>query len=64
MLHQLIRVTSLGWALIGSCAMLTSCGDYHDHGCYGCGNFTPTTEFSNGVVSADLMAMVSPMWLR
>jgi hypothetical protein len=52
MLYPLIRVTSLGLALIGSCAVLASCGDYHDHGCYGCGNVTPT-EFSNGVVSAD-----------
>lgn len=33
------------------CAVLASCGDYH-HGCYGCGNITPT-EFANGVVSAD-----------
>jgi len=31
--------------------MLASCDD-HDHGCFGCGHFTPT-EFSAGVVSAD-----------
>jgi len=30
---------------------LASCDD-HDHGCFGCGHFTPT-EFSSGVVSAD-----------
>ena len=33
------------------CTLLASCDDHH-HGCYGCGNITPT-EFSNGVVSAD-----------
>jgi hypothetical protein len=31
--------------------LLASCDD-HDHGCFGCGHFTPT-EFSSGVVSAD-----------
>ena len=51
MLYKLIRVNSLQLPLIILCAVLASCGDYH-HGCYGCGNFTPT-EFSNGVVSAD-----------
>jgi len=33
------------------CVLLASCDD-HDHGCFGCGHFTPT-EFSSGVVSAD-----------
>jgi hypothetical protein len=50
MLHT-IRVNSLQLALVGLCAVLASCDD-HFHGCYGCGNITPT-EFSNGVVSAD-----------
>jgi hypothetical protein len=36
--------------LISLCAVLASCDD--GHGCFGCGNITPT-EFSNGVVSAD-----------
>ena len=47
--HNLINSLRLPFALL--CALLASC-DYHDHGCYGCGNLTPT-EFSNGVVSAD-----------
>ncbi len=34
-----------------ACVLLASCDD-HDHGCFGCGHFTPT-EFSSGVVSAD-----------
>ncbi len=51
MLHKLIRVIPLPLPLIALCAALASCDGYH-HGCYGCGNFTPT-EFSNGVVSAD-----------
>ena len=52
MLHQLSRVNSLRAALIVACAVLASCDDNDHHGCYGCGNITPT-EFSNGVVSAD-----------
>jgi hypothetical protein len=44
-------VNSVRLTLIGACAILASCDDPH-HGCYGCGNITPT-EFSNGVVSAD-----------
>src|ERR1700751_1215803 len=51
MLYQFTRVNSLLLPLIAACAMLASCND-DDHGCYGCGNITPT-EFSNGVVSAD-----------
>lgn len=51
MLHNTIRVTSLGVPVLAACAVLASCGDYR-HGCYGCENLTPT-EFSNGVVSAD-----------
>src|SRR6202167_5828826 len=51
MLHTLTRVNSLRVAFIALCAVLASCDDDH-HGCYGCGNVTPT-EFSNGVVSAD-----------
>ncbi len=51
MLYNINRVNSLRMALIALCAMLASCNDYQ-HGCYGCGDFTPA-EFSNGVVSAD-----------
>ena len=51
MLYPLLRETSLRWPLAIVCAMLASCDD-HDHGCFGCGHFTPT-EFSAGVVSAD-----------
>ncbi len=51
MLYKLLNVNSIRVPLIALCALLASCNDYH-HGCYGCGNFTPT-EFSNGVVSAD-----------
>jgi hypothetical protein len=51
MLHTLIRVNSLRVAFIALCVVLASCDDDH-HGCYGCGNVTPT-QFSNGVVSAD-----------
>jgi hypothetical protein len=51
MLHTLIRVSSLRVAFIALCVVLASCDDDH-HGCYGCGNVTPT-QFSNGVVSAD-----------
>jgi hypothetical protein len=43
--------TSLRLPLAIVCALLASCDD-HDHGCFGCGNVTPT-EFSAGVVSAD-----------
>lgn len=51
MLNHLLRETSLRWPLAIGCALLASCDD-HDHGCFGCGHFTPT-EFSAGVVSAD-----------
>ena len=51
MLHKLMRVNSIRLPLLVACAALASCDD-HFHGCYGCGNITPT-EFSNGVVSAD-----------
>jgi FG-GAP-like repeat/FG-GAP repeat len=54
MLHTLTRVNSLRVAFIALCAVLASCDDDH-HGCYGCGNVTPT-QFSNGVVSADFNA--------
>ena len=51
MLNQtLVNSLRLPFALL--CVLLASCDDHYDHGCYGCGNFTPT-EFSNGVVSAD-----------
>jgi hypothetical protein len=43
--------TSLRLPLAIVCVLLASCDD-HDHGCFGCGNVTPT-EFSAGVVSAD-----------
>src|ERR1700744_3321672 len=49
MLYPILRASSL--PLIALCVVLASCDDHH-HGCYGCGNITPT-EFSNGVVSAD-----------
>jgi hypothetical protein len=52
MLYQLPHVNSLRLALIIACTVLVSCDDHDHHGCYGCGNITPT-EFSNGVVSAD-----------
>jgi hypothetical protein len=52
MLHRISRVNSLRLPLILVCAVLASCDDHDHHGCYGCGNITPT-EFSNGVVSAD-----------
>jgi hypothetical protein len=51
MLHHLLRSHSIRLPLALSCALLASCNDY-DHGCYGCGNITPT-EFSDGVVAAD-----------
>jgi len=51
MLYPLLRETSLRLPLAIACALLASCDD-HDHGCFGCSNFTPT-EFSAGVVSAD-----------
>jgi hypothetical protein len=51
MLYPLLRETSLRLPLAIVCALLASCDD-HDHGCFGCGHFTPT-EFSAGVVSAD-----------
>ena len=47
--HQLLDII-----VIALCAVLASCDDDH-HGCYGCGNVTPT-QFSNGVVSADFNA--------
>jgi hypothetical protein len=50
MLHQTIRVISLGLPLGLLCATLAGCND--DGHCHDCGNITPT-EFSNGVVSAD-----------
>jgi len=46
----LVNSLRLQFALL--CVLLASCDDHYDHGCYGCGNFTPT-EFSNGVVGAD-----------
>src|SRR5580698_1813735 len=51
MLHQLLRGNAIRLPLALSCALLASCNDY-DHGCYGCGNITPS-EFSDGVVAAD-----------
>jgi hypothetical protein len=51
MLHQLLRNTSIRLPLAVACVLLASCDDRH-HGCFGCGNITPT-EFSNGVVAAD-----------
>jgi hypothetical protein len=51
MLYNILRSKSIHWSVIGACLLLASCNDYH-HGCYGCGNFTPT-EFSDGVVAAD-----------
>jgi hypothetical protein len=51
MLYQFHHVKSFRLPLIVVCAVLAGCDDHH-HGCYGCGNITPT-EFSNGVVSAD-----------
>jgi FG-GAP-like repeat len=52
MLHKLIRNYAIYASLVLSCILLASCNDYH-HGCHGCGNIPPT-EFSNGVVAADL----------
>src|SRR5579871_395587 len=52
MLHKLLRSNSIRWSVIGASVLLASCNDYHDHGCYGCGNITPS-EFSNGVVAGD-----------
>jgi FG-GAP-like repeat len=52
MLYKLFHVNSFRVPLIVACAVLASCNDDDRHGCYGCGNITPT-EFSNGVVSAD-----------
>jgi hypothetical protein len=51
MLYPLLREISLRLPLTVACALLASCDD-HDHGCFGCGHFTPA-EFSAGVVSAD-----------
>jgi len=51
MLYPILRANSLRLPLAIVCVLLSSCDD-HDHGCFGCGNFTPT-EFSSGVVSAD-----------
>jgi len=51
MLHHILRSHSIRLPLALACALLASC-DYHHHGCYGCGNLTPT-EFSDGVVAAD-----------
>jgi hypothetical protein len=50
MLYPILE-NSLRFLLAIVCVLLASCDD-HDHGCFGCGNFTPT-EFSSGVVSAD-----------
>jgi hypothetical protein len=50
MLYPLLE-NSLRFPLAIVCVLLASCDD-HDHGCFGCGHFTPT-EFSSGVVSAD-----------
>jgi hypothetical protein len=50
MLYPLLE-NSLRLPLALVCVLLASC-DNHDHGCFGCGHFTPT-EFSSGVVSAD-----------
>ncbi|HMI74421.1 MAG TPA: VCBS repeat-containing protein [Steroidobacteraceae bacterium] len=50
MLYPLLE-NSLRLPLAIVCVLLASCDD-HDHGCFGCGHFTPT-EFSSGVVSAD-----------
>ena len=54
MLYPLLRVTSLRLplSLAIACAVLASCDD-HNNGCFGCGNSTPPTEISKGVVSAD-----------
>ena len=46
----LVNSLRLPFALL--CVLLASCDYHHNHGCYGCGNFTPE-EFSNGVVSGD-----------
>jgi hypothetical protein len=51
MLHHILRTNSLRFALFGASLLLASCDDRH-HGCFGCGNVTPT-EYSHGVVSAD-----------
>ena len=51
MLHQLPRSNSIRLPIALSCLLLASCNDY-DHGCYGCGNITPT-EFSDGLVAGD-----------
>jgi hypothetical protein len=51
MLHKLLHHTSIKLSLAVACLLLASCDDHH-HGCFGCGNITPT-EFSNGVVAAD-----------
>jgi hypothetical protein len=50
-LYHKYRVLSIVLALAVACAALASCND--DNGCFGCARITPT-EFSNGVVSADL----------
>jgi hypothetical protein len=51
MLHQLLRSNSIRVPLLLTGALLASCDD-NWHGCYNCGNITPS-EFSNGVVAAD-----------
>ena len=65
MLHQCLRGHSIRLPLALACVFLASC-DYHHHGCYGCGNITPS-EFSDGVVAADFLgngkpAVVTDSW--
>jgi hypothetical protein len=51
MLDPIPHLQSLRMPLALACALLASCDD-HRHGCFDCGNITPS-EFSAGVVSAD-----------
>jgi hypothetical protein len=51
MLYQFLHSNSIRVPVALACVLLVSCDDRH-HGCFGCGNITPT-EFSNGVVAAD-----------
>jgi FG-GAP-like repeat/FG-GAP repeat len=51
MLHQFLRHNSVRVSTALAFVLLASCDDRH-HGCFGCGNVTPT-EFSNGVVAGD-----------
>jgi hypothetical protein len=55
MLYPALRASRVRYAIAGLAlpALLASCSDYHNHGCYGCGNVGTPTEFSAGVVSAD-----------